>query len=194
MSSIEDVKELRQQTGVSVSECKKALEEAKGDLGEAKKLLRKWGKEVAEKKSERQTVEGMVDSYIHPNKKVGVMLELNCETDFVAKSEDFKKLAHELCLQIAAMKPLYLEEEVIPKDFLKKEREIYQEQVKKLGKPKKITDKIIEGKFEKYKKGISLLSQPWIKDEEKAVKELLKDYISKLGENISIKRFTRYEI
>ena len=194
MISIDQVKQLRQQTGVSVSECKKALEETQGDLSKAKELLRKWGKEVADKKSERETSEGVVDSYVHTNKKVGVLVELNCETDFVAKSDDFKNLANQLCLQIVGMKPLFLAKEDIPEKFLDGERKIYEEQVKNSGKPKKITDQIVEGKLEKYKEQVSLLSQPWVKDQSKTVGELLEEYIAKLGENISIKRFARYEI
>ncbi len=194
MASIEEIKELRQQTGVSVSECKKALEESSGDLKKAKELLRQWGKEVANKKSERETSEGIVDSYIHPNKKVGVLLELNCETDFVAKSNEFKELAHELCLQIAALKPLFLKQEDIPEKFLDGERKIYQEQVKDSGKPENVTKQIVEGKLNKYKEEVSLLSQSWIKDQNKTIREVLKEYIAKIGENISIKRFERFEI
>lgn len=194
MASIEEIKELRQQTGVSVSECKRALEESSGDLKKAKELLRQWGKEVADKKSERETSEGIVDSYIHPNRKLGVLLELNCETDFVAKSKEFQSLAHEICLQIAAAKPLFLKEEDINEKVLDGERKIYEEQVKDSGKPEEITKQIVEGKLKKYKEQISLLSQPWIKDESKTIGELLKDSIAKIGENISIKRFERFEI
>ncbi len=194
MASIEEIKELRQQTGVSVSECKRALEESSGDLKKAKELLRQWGKEVADKKSERETSEGIVDSYIHPNRKLGVLLELNCETDFVAKSKEFQSLAHEICLQIAAAKPLFLREEDINEKVLDGERKIYEEQVKDSGKPEEITKQIVEGKLKKYKEQISLLSQPWIKDESKTIGELLKDSIAKIGENISIKRFERFEI
>ncbi len=148
MVNIERVKQLREETGVSVSECKKALELAGEDFNIAKEILRKWGRELAEKKAARETGLGIIESYIHPNKKVGVIIELRCETDFVAKSEDFKKLAHELCLQIAAMNP--------QKD--------------------------------------SLFSQPWIKDETKSIRELINEYIAKIGENIIVKRFVRYEI
>jgi elongation factor Ts len=149
MISIDQIKKLRQETGISIIECKKALEEAKGDIGLAKDLLKKRGKELALKKTEREAREGIITSYIHPNKKVGVLLELNCESDFVAKSKEFQKLAHELCLQIAAMDP---------------------------------------------QDDNPLLSQPWIREESKTVKELITDYVAKLGENIVIKRFKRYEI
>lgn len=148
MASIDQIKKLREETGVSITECKKALTEAKDDIKMAKEILRKWGKEMARKKKERAAVQGVIASYIHLNKKIGVLLELNCETDFVAKSADFQNLAHELCLQIAAID----EEE------------------------------------------ISLLEQPWIKDESKKVKELVDEYIAKIGENIVIKRFVKYQI
>ena len=148
MVNIDQIKQLRDETGAGPSDCKKALTEAKNDLERAKEILRKWGKELAGKKSARKTGVGLIESYIHPNKKIGAMLELRCETDFVAKSEDFKNLAHELCLQIAAMEP--------------------QED--------------------------SLMFQPWIKDETKTIKNLIEEYIAKVGENIEIKRFTRYEI
>lgn len=165
MVSIDQIKKLRQETGISISECKKALEETEGDFEEAKEVLRKWGKELADKKSDRETGEGIIESYIHPNKKIGVLVNLRCETDFVARSKDFQKLAHELCLQIAAMNPLFLKEEDVPKE-----------------------DK------DKDKEGIALMSQPWIRDETKTVKELIDEYIAKLGENIMVKRFVRYEI
>lgn len=194
MVSIKQVKQLRQETGVSVTECKKALEEAKGDFNKAKEILRKWGRELAGKKSEREAGQGIIESYIHPNKKIGALVELRCETDFVAKSKDFQKLTHELCLQIAAMNPLFLKEKDIPEKYLHGERKIYQEQLKNSGKPQKIVNEIIEGKLKKYKEEISLLSQPWIRDETKTIKDLIEEYIAKLGENIQVKRFARYEI
>ena len=194
MITIDKIKQIREETGVSVAECKKALEEAKGDIAIAKEILRKWGKTLANKKQEREVKQGLIESYIHPNKKVGVLLEIRCESDFVAESEEFKTLAHELCLQIAALNPVYLKEEDIPEEFLAGERKIYQEQFKDSGKPKKIIDQIIEGKIKKYKEEISLLSQPWIKDETKKIQDLIEEYISKIGENIIVKRFVRFEI
>jgi elongation factor Ts len=149
MISIDQIKKLRKETGISISECKKALEEAKGDFNLAKEILKKWGKEFAQKQSKREVKEGIIATYLHPNKKIGVILELNCETDFVARSKDFQDLAHELCLQIAAMNPQDID---------------------------------------------SLFSQPWIRDEKKIIKDLFDQYIAKLGENISLKRFTRYEL
>ncbi|MCK4520579.1 elongation factor Ts [Candidatus Parcubacteria bacterium] len=194
MVSIDQIKQLREETDVSVSECKKALEQANGDINTAKEILRKWGKDLAGKKSERQVKQGIIESYIHSNKKIGVILKILCETDFVAKSEQFQMLAHEICLQIAASKPLFLKEEDIPEEFLHGETKIYQEQFKDSGKPKKIIDEIIEGKLTKYKKEISLLSQSWIKDEAKTVKDLIDEYIARIGENIVVSEFKRYEI
>ena len=194
MKSIDILKQLRQETGVSISECKKALEETGNDLDKAKEILRKWGKELAGKKAERDVKEGIIETNIHPNKKVGVILELRSESDFVAKSDDFKKLAHEICLQIAAMKPLFVKSEDIPEDFLDGEKKIYKEQIKDSGKPQKIVNQVIEGKLNKYKEEVSLLSQAWIKDDTKTIKDLIEEYIAKLGENIVIEKFIRFEI
>jgi len=194
MSNIDQVKQLREETGVSIAECKKALEEAKGDTEKAKEVLRKWGQSLAGKKAEREVKSGLLESYIHPNKKVGVLLDIRCESDFVARNEELKNLAHELCLQIAALKPLFIKEEDIPEEVLTTEKEIYQEQIKDSNKPKQVIEQIIEGKLKKYKAEVSLLSQPWIKDETKTVKDLIEEYIGKLGENIIIKKFIRYEI
>ncbi|MBZ9571902.1 elongation factor Ts [Patescibacteria group bacterium] len=194
MVNIDRIRQLRKETGVSIQECKRALEETKGDLEKAKGILKKWGQDFAGKKAERETKEGIIESYIHPNKKIGVIVELHCESDFVARSENFQKLAHELCLQIAAMKPLFLKEEDIPDEFLAGERKIYQEQFKDSGKSQKIINQIIEGKLKKYKEEISLTSQPWIRDETKQIENLINEYIAHLGENIIIKRFVRYEI
>jgi len=194
MVSIEQIKKLREETGISISECKKALEASKGNLEKAKVILKEWGKEFSKKKIERETKQGIVEGYIHPGKKIGVMVELNCESDFVARSEDFQKLAHEICLQAAAMSPLFSKKEDIPDDFLFGERKIWEEQLKDSGKSKKIIDEIISGKLEKFKEEISLLSQLWIKDETKTVKDLIDEYISRLGENIVVRRFIRFEI
>ena len=193
MVNLEKVKQLREETSVSFAECKKALEETGNDIEKAKETLRKWGLELAGKKSDREAKVGIVESYLHPNKRVGVLLEIRTESDFVVKSDEFQKLAHEICLQIAAMKPLYLKAEDIPEEFLAGEREIYKEQFAGSGKPKKIIDEIIEGKLEKYKEEISLLSQPWVKDQNKTVQVLIDEHIAKFGENIIIKRFVRYD-
>jgi len=194
MAPIDQIKQLREETGVSPTECKKALEQSKGNIEKAKELLRIWGKSVANKKITRETKKGLIDSYIHPTLKTGVLLDIRCESDFVAKSEEFKKLAHEICLQIAAMKPLFVKEDDIPEEFLDGEKKIYKEQFRDSGKPQKIVDQIIEGKLKKYKEEVSLLSQPWIKDDTKSIKNLVEEIIAKIGENIEIKRFARYEI
>jgi elongation factor Ts len=194
MITIEQIKQLRKETGVSVSEVKKALEEAKGDSEKAKELLRVLGKKIAGKKVDREAKAGMIDSYVHPNFKTGVLLDIRCESDFVAKSPEFKTLAHEICLQIAAMTPLFVKEEDIPEEFLDGEKKIYKEQIKDSGKPAEIEKQILEGKLKKYKEQVSLLSQVWVKDDSKTIKNLIEDTVAKVGENIEIKKFSRYEI
>lgn len=194
MADLELVKKLREETGISISECKKALDEANGDIEKAKELLRKKGQAVATKKADRELCSGIIDTYLHPNRQVGVLLELSCETDFVARSDDFINLAHELCLQIASMKPVYVKEEDIPLEIVEKEKEIYLEQIKSLNKPQDIVDGIIKGKLEKFAKENCLMPQAWIKDDSKTIKSLITEYIAKIGENIVIKRFIRYEI
>ena len=194
MVTIDQIKQLREETGVSIIEVKKALEQSNGDVEKARELLRILGKAVSAKKTSRETKSGLIESYVHPNAKTGVLLDIRCETDFVAKSPDFKKLSHEICLQIAAMKPLFVSETDIPAEFLDGETKIYTEQVKDSGKPEKIVAQIIEGKLKKYKDEISLLSQPWIKDDEKTIKNLIEDTVGKVGEKIEVKRFARYEI
>jgi len=194
MNLIDQIKQLREETGLSVSEIKNALEKTKGDINKAREILKTLGKSVSEKKSLRETKAGLIDSYLHPNGKVGVLLDIRCETDFVAKSSDFRQLAHEVCLQIAAMKPLFISENDIPEDFLDKEKNLYREQFVNSGKPQKIIDQIIEGKLNKYKKDVCLLLQSWIKDDSKIVKDLVESTIAKIGEKVEIKKFTRYEI
>ena len=194
MVTIDQIKQLREETGVSPTEIKKALEESKGNVEKAKELLRIWGKNVSNKKTARDAKAGLIETYLHSNATTGVLLDIRCETDFVAKSPDFKNLAHEICLQIAAMKPLFVSEKDIPEEFLDGETKIYKEQVKDSGKPEKITAQIIEGKLAKYKEGICLLSQPWIKDDSKTIKNIIEDTVAKVGEKIEIKRFARYEI
>jgi elongation factor Ts len=146
------------------------------------------------KKTSRDVKSGLIETYLHPNAQTGVLLDIRCETDFVAKSPEFKKLAHEVCLQIAAMKPFYVKEEEIPEEFLDGETKIYTEQLKDSGKPENIVKQILEGKIKKYKEEVSLMSQVWIKDDSKTIKNLVEDAVAKLGENIEIKKFARYEI
>lgn len=194
MVDIERVKKLREETGVSVSECKRALEEAQGELEKAKEILRKRGIELAGKRIGRAAAQGIIESYIHPNKRVGVLLELRCESDFVARSVEFQNLAHDICLQIAAMKPIFVSEDMIPEEFIDGEKKIYQEQFAGSGKPQKVIDQIIEGKLFKYKQEVSLLSQPWIKDPQKTIGILFEEAMTAIGENIIVRAFSRYEI
>lgn len=194
MVEIETIKKLREETGISLGDCKKALEESNGDISLAKEYLKKRGAAVALKKTEREASAGIIDSYIHSNKRLGVLLEINCETDFVARGEEFQNLAHEICLQIASMKPMYLKEEEIPQSVLEKEKEIITEQVKEMNKPAEVLEGIIKGKLEKYKKEVCLLDQLWIKDDSKTIQSLINEYIAKIGENIIVKRFVIYEI
>ncbi len=194
MSNLDLVKQLREETGVSLMECKKAIEETGGDIEIAKDLLRKKGQAMAAKRLGRDVGEGIITSYIHPNQKVGVLLDIRCESDFVARSDDFQNLAREVCLQIAAMKPLFVQGEDVPEANIEKEKEIFIEQFAGSDKPKEVIEKIIEGKVNSYKKDVCLLSQEWIKDNSKTIESLAKEVIAKLGENIVIKGFTRYEI
>jgi elongation factor Ts len=194
MANIDQIKQLREETGVSPSEIKKALDQSDGDTEKAKELLRVWGKALAGKKISKEAKQGIIDYYLHPNLKTGVLLDIRCETDFVAKSPDFKSLAHEICLQIAAMKPLFVSEESIPEGFLDSETKIYESQLKGSGKPENIVKQILEGKLDKYKSSVCLLSQTWIKDDSKLVKNLVEETISRVGEKVEIKRFSIYEI
>ncbi len=194
MTNIDQIKQLREETGSSPMDIKKALEETGGNVERAKEILRVKGKAVLNKKSSRETKAGLIEIYSHQNAKLGVMLDVRCETDFVAKNPEFKELAHEICLQIAAMKPLFVSENDIPEKFLEGEIKIYKEQAANSGKPGKIVAQIIEGKLKKYKEEISLLSQPWIKDDAKTIKNIIEDTVGKVGENIEVKRFARYEI
>ena len=194
MVTIDQIKQLREETGVSPTEIKKALEQSQGDIEKAKEILRTWGKSLAGKKLSRETSQGIIETYLHLNSKTGVLLDIRCESDFVAKSPDFKNLAHEICLQIAAMKPLFVKDSDIPEEFLDGEKKIYAEQIKDSGKSANITDQIIEGKLKKYKESVSLLSQFWIKEDSKTIKNLIEETVAKIGENIEVKKFTRYEI
>jgi len=192
------VKELREMTGAGMMDCKKALQESEGNLEKAIEYLRKHGVAKAAKKSGRATQQGVIGSYIHSNKKVGVLLEVNCETDFVAKNEVFTTLVKELSMQIAAARPLYIAPEDVPEEIINKEKEIFKEQLeqdpKNAKKPDNIKEKIVEGRIKKYFKEICLLEQPYIRDDSKTVKDLITESIAKLGENIKVKRFVRFEL
>ena len=194
MVNIDQLKQLREETSAPVKDCMKALEEANGNIPKAKEILRRLGKILAEKKTEREVKEGIIDSYLHSNKKAGVILEIRCESDFVAKSNDFQNLSHEICLHITAANPLFISEQDIPNEIQEKEKAMYLEQMADSGKDKKITDQIIEGKWEKYKQEVCLLEQNWVKDDTKKIKDLLAESIAKLGENIVIRSFKRLSV
>jgi len=194
MISIDQIKSLREKTGISMIECKKALEEANGDENKAIEILKKKGIEVAEKKSGRETKQGIVEAYIHSNRKMGALVEVYCETDFVAKNSQFKELAHNLAMHITAMNPLYLSEEEIPEKIITEEKELLYSQFKDSGKPEKVIEQIVEGKLKKQHEQICLLSQPFIKNPDITIKQLIDEYIAKLGENIRIGKFVRFEI
>jgi elongation factor Ts len=194
MPNIEQIKQLREETGVSMMECKKALEKTDGDIEKAKKVLRERGVELAGKRAGKATGEGLITSYIHSNNKVGVLLDIRCESDFVAKSEDFKTLAHEICLQIAAAKPKYIKDEDVTEKELKEEKEIVLKQCEGSNKPENIVEQIVEGRIKKFKKEIVLLMQPWVKDDKQTIGDLVNDKVAKIGEKIIINRFERFEI
>jgi len=191
---IDLVKQLRDSSGASVMECRNALEGAKGDINKALEILKRKGQAAAEKKNSRETKAGLIESYVHSNAKIGVLLDLRCETDFVAKNSLFKELAHEIALQIAAMAPKYISETDIPEAVIKEEKEVYLDELKDAGKPEKIVNQIIEGKLKKRFSEICLLHQPYIKNQDQTIGELIKDYIAKIGENIKVERFVRFEI
>lgn len=192
--SLEDIQKLRSITSMGMLDCKKALEEAQGDMERAIELLRKKGASIAAKRGDNQTAQGYIHAYIHPGATVGVMVELNCETDFVARNEDFKKLAADVCMHIAAMKPLYLNPEEVDAAWLEKETNLMKEQLKEEGKKPEFMDKIIEGKIQKLYADVCLLQQKFVKNDKMTVQELVSDVIGKMGENIRIKRFARFEI
>jgi len=186
------VKELREKTGIGMMKCKEALHECAGDFEKAIQYLRKKGLATAEKKSGRTTNEGRIASYIHANNKIGVLIEINCETDFVAKGDDFAQLAKDICMQVAASDPLTISRDNVPQELVDKEKAIYADQVK--GKPESIIEKILQGKLDAYFKQVCLLEQPFIKDTSIAVDDLIKQIIAKTGENITVARFTRYQL
>lgn len=194
MISIEQIQSLRSKTGVSIMDCKRALEEADGDENEALNILKKKGKLVAEKKGTRVTGAGIIESYIHPNKKIGVLLELRCETDFVAKNSDFFNLAHDLVMHIAAASPKYLKSEDIPQEIIDEEKSIFLAQVADIDKPANIKEGIIDGKLKKRFSEICLLEQAFVKNPDQTVRDLITESIARIGENIEVGRFMRYEI
>lgn len=188
------VKELRERTGSGMLDCKKALAETNGDVEKAIEYLREKGLASAAKKAGRIAAEGLCESYIHGGGRIGVLLEINCETDFVAKTDDFKALAKDICMQIAAARPEYVRREEVPQDVLDKEKEIFTAQALNEGKPANVVEKMINGRIEKFYKEICLLEQPFIKDPDKTVNQLIVEKISTIGENINVRRFVRYEL
>ncbi|MFN3505006.1 MAG: translation elongation factor Ts [Caldimicrobium sp.] len=192
--SIELIKQLRERTAAGFSDCKKALEEAEGDIEKAIDILRKKGLAIAAKRAAKETKEGIIEAYIHANKKIGVLVEINCETDFVARTPDFQEFAHNIAMQIAATSPLCVSREEMPQEILEREKKIYEEQLREQGKPENVIPKILEGKLEKFYKESVLLEQPFIKNPEITIQDLLNELIAKTGEKIVIKRFARFQI
>ena len=190
--SMDDIKKLRQKTSAGMLDCKEALSEAGGDIEKAIQVLRKKGVEMASRKSSRVTKDGLIECYIHPGNKIGVLIEVNCETDFVSRNEEFKNLVKDLSMHIAAANPLYLDREEVPAEELEKEKEVMQDKLK--GKPENIAEKIINGKLDKYYADVCLLEQGFVKDDKVKIKDFLNAAIAKTGENISIKRFIRYQL
>ncbi|MFH1238718.1 MAG: translation elongation factor Ts [bacterium] len=186
------VQKLREMTAASILDCKKALEEHKGDMEKAVEFLRKKGVADAVKKQNRQVKDGLIASYIHQGGRLGVLVELNCETDFVAKTKEFGELAHDLAMQVAAANPLYVKRDEISGELIAKEKEIYRAQV--TDKPPQVVEKIVEGKLEKYFAQVCLMEQPFIRDPKINITEVIKQCIAKVGENISVKRFIRFEL
>ena len=192
-ASLDLIKSLRDKTQASLADCRKSLEEAGGDLGKAEELLRMRGKLIAEKKADRAANAGLIETYVHSNGRVGVLVELRCETDFVARNELFKELAHDLALQVAAMTPKYVALDEVPEDAIAKERANFEKEFSGSGKPTDIIKKIVDGKLAKLFGEQSLLAQAFVKDPTRLVKDVITDVVGKLGENIRVERFVRYE-
>jgi elongation factor Ts len=188
------VKELREKTGAGMLDCKKALEEAGGDMTRAAEILREKGLAAAASKAGRAATEGLVESYIHGEGRIGVLVEVNCETDFVAKTDNFRRFVRDIAMQIAAAAPKYVNKEDVPEEELNKEREILRAQALNEGKPEKIVDKMVEGRLAKYYSEVCLMEQQFIKDPDQTVAQLLNSMIAQIGENISIRRFVRFEL
>ncbi|SFX35431.1 elongation factor Ts [Thermoactinomyces sp. DSM 45891] len=188
------VKELREKTGAGMMDCKKALNETEGNMEKAMEYLREKGIANADKKAGRIAAEGVVESYIHGGGRIGVLVEVNCETDFVAKTDEFKSFVKDVAMQIAAMNPKYVRREEVPGDEVEKERQILRQQALQEGKPEAIVDKMVEGRLTKHFKDICLMDQVFVKDGEKTIEQMVKEQIARIGENISIRRFVRYEL
>jgi elongation factor Ts len=192
--SADMVKQLREKTGAGIMDCKEALEECSADMDKAVEHLRKKGIATAAKRAGREMSEGLVHAYIHTGGKIGVLVEVNCETDFVAKNEDFAELTKNIAMHIAASNPVGIRPEDVPPEVVEKEKEIYKAQALESGKPEKVVDKIVEGKLSKFFKESCLLNQPYVRNPDITVADMLNEAIAKIGENISVRRFTRYQI
>ncbi len=192
--SASDVKTLRNQTGAGMMDCKRALEESEGSIEKAVTLLREKGIMAASKKSSREAKEGVIHTYIHPGSRIATMVEINCETDFVARNESFQNLARDIAMQVAATRPLAVDREQIDGSVLDQEREIYRNQARNEGKPDHIIDRIVQGRIDKFNQENCLLEQPFIRDTDKTVRDLITDAVATLGENIMVRRFVRYEL
>jgi len=190
---LDKIKELREKTGAGIGDCKNALVEAKGDMEQAIVVLRKKGLATAQKKAARIAAEGMIGHYIHSGGKIGVLVEVNCETDFAARSADFQTLVKDIAMHIAAQNPLYVRREEVPADELEREKEIYKEQARAQGKPQHIVEKIAEGKLESYYQLVCLYDQPFVKDQNQTVEQLINGLVGKIGENIRVRRFVRFK-
>ncbi|TCS93167.1 translation elongation factor Ts [Hazenella coriacea] len=188
------VKELREKTGAGMMDCKKALTETNGDMEKAIDFLREKGIASASKKAGRIAAEGLVESYIHAGGRIGVLVEVNCETDFVAKTDDFKAFVKDIAMQIAAMNPKYVRREEVSAEDVEREREVLKQQALAEGKPEKIVDKMVEGRLSKFFKEVCLLEQDFVKDSDKTIDQLVKEQIARIGENISVRRFVRFEL
>ena len=192
--STEDIKQLREKTGAGVLECKRALDESGGDLEKATEILHERGLAKAAKKADRATSAGTLDLYDHGEGRVGVMVEVNCETDFVARTDEFRDFAHEISLQVAATDPRWVSEEDVPEDLLQAEKAKYADEAKEEGKPEDVIERIVDGRLAKFLDENCLLRQPYIRDDEKTVGELLKEHVATIGENIQVRRFVRWEL
>ena len=190
----EIVKELRERTGAGIMDCKRALQECSCDMEKAIKYLREKGLAKAAKRAGKEAKEGIIEAYIHQNKRIGVLLELNCETDFVARTDEFLNLAHDIALQIAASNPIYISKEHVPEEVLNSEREILRNQAKQEGKPENMLDKIVEGRLKKFYEEACLLEQPFVKAPSLKVSDLINQTIAKVGENIVVRRFSRFSL
>jgi len=188
------IKDLRERTGAGMSDCKKALVEVEGDIDKAIDYLRTKGLAKAAKKAGREATEGSVVSYIHGGGRIGVLVEINCETDFVARNEDFQAFTREVALQIAAMNPTFVRKDEVGQDFVDREREVLLAKAKESGKPEQVVQKMVDGQISKWMKEICLLDQPWVKDADKTMEQLQQELISKIGENVKIRRFVRFEL